>query len=87
MKLNQLDVVQIPKEDLTDEIMEAIQKAVNEAGTVNLPRYVWIQMRLIEKIHFLGLHQWANLRIFDPATNRMLNTGQLACLICSRVRR
>lgn len=87
MKLNQLDVVQFPEKDLTDEIQEAVMKAINEAGTVNIPWHVWVRMWLTEKLHFLGLHQWANLRVFDPSTNRMLHTGEWACLICTKVRR
>lgn len=86
MKLTQLDVVQVPL-GLPDEIQEEMIKAVTSAGTVNIPWRTWAYMVIIEKLHFLGLHQWANLRTFDPASQRLLYTGRWACLICSKVRK
>jgi len=87
MKLESIDVVQVAKEDLTDEIERAVMKAVESGGMVNIPWHVWVRMVLIERLHFLGLHQWANLRTYDPASGRLLHTGRWACLICSKVRR
>lgn len=87
MKLENLEVVQVDQDDLTDDIQEAVTNAIREAGTVNLPWHVWFRMVIAGRFHFLGIHQWAKLRVMDPASKRLLDTGSWACLVCQRVHR
>lgn len=85
MTSKELSQVVIPP-DAIDELEAALLKALEAEES---PRFSWrlrLQLGVACWLHYVGIHHWIKMRIFDHASNRIIDTGDWICAYCSAAR-
>lgn len=44
------------------------------------------RLRIGRWLHYLGIHHWVLMRVYDAQSKRILNTGGHTCAFCARAR-
>jgi hypothetical protein len=85
--VSDLDVVYVNPEFGHRAALDAV-KAIADEGNHQVPWNIHLRIIIGELIHPLGIHHWVTLRVWDPASSRILATGKKVCRVdgCHRAR-
>lgn len=66
-------VVIDPREvDVTNELEEAVQRAVEAGEPMHISRRTAVRLYLADLLHHVGIHHWVQYRTYDPVSARII---------------
>jgi hypothetical protein len=88
MKSGDLGQVVVSPDDVTDELMLAINKALESGRELKVSRRTTVRLYLADALHPLGIHHWVHYRTFDPSSNRIIvHPNVWVCALCPKGKR
>jgi hypothetical protein len=73
MKSSDLSQVVVSPADSTDELLAAINEAIDtNAMNVHFSKRTMLRLLLADLVHPIGIHHWVAYRTFDSRSNRII---------------
>jgi len=86
MKSGDLGQVVISPVDATDELLEAINKALERGNTdLQISKRTMFRLFMADFLHPIGIHHWVRYRTYDPWSNRIIiHPRKWVCALCPK---
>lgn len=85
MKSGDLGQVVVSPQDATDELMRAIEQALESGGDVRVSKRTMLRLYMADILHPIGIHHWVQYRTYDPRSNRIIvHPRTWVCALCPK---
>jgi len=88
MKSGDLGQVVVSPADATDELLAAVNKALEDGTDLKLSKRTMLRLFMADILHPIGIHHWVQYRTFDPWSNRIIvHPRTWVCALCPKAKR